>query len=187
MKDSSQSKELLKAAQIINSGGVVIFPTDTVYGIGAKFNDSEAVERIYKIKGTQKTQPFPVLVSGVSQAQKIVTMNETAKRLAKKYWPGALTIIGKAKDGSGKVGVRQPDHIAPLTIIKESGTPIIGTSANFHGQKAPSNMGDLDLQLAKLADFVVLGECKNEGESTVVDTTVDPPKILRLGAVKLDL
>ena len=182
---SSKSQEITEAAKIIKRGGVVIFPTDTVYGIGAIFSDKKAVEKIYKIKGTLKTQPFPVLVAGVGQAEKIVHMNEIARELAEKYWPGGLTIIAKNKNSQGKTGVRQPDHIVPLTLIEKAKTPIIGTSANFHGQKTPANMGELDTDFAKLADFVILGECKNKKESTVVDTTVEPFKILRQGSVKI--
>lgn len=187
MKDSSQSKELAKAAEIIKKGGVVVFPTDTVYGIGANFADQQALEKIYKIKGTEKKQQFPVLVKSISQAQEIVDLGKTAQDLAEKYWPGGLTIIAQSKSTKGKIGVRQPNHVVPVSIIKMANTPIIGTSANFHGQKTPTNMGDLDPKFTKLVDYVVLGECKNAIESTVVDTTVDPPKILRQGAVKLDI
>lgn len=183
---SGSEGSITKAAKIIKNEGVVIFPTDTVYGIGAKFDDKDAVDKIYKIKGTKKQQKFPILVSSPSQLEEMAIVNNTAKKLIKKFWPGGLTIILKNKNKTGKTGFRQPDHIVPISIINSAGVPIVGTSANFHGKKTPINMGELDADFAKLADFVVLGECKNQRESTVVDTTVDPPKILRQGTVEIN-
>ncbi|MCR4324986.1 MAG: L-threonylcarbamoyladenylate synthase [Candidatus Curtissbacteria bacterium] len=173
------------AAKIINSGGILIFPTDTVYGIGAKFDDKDAVDKIHNIKGTPDTQPFPVLVESLNQAQKIAQINNTAHELIKKHWPGGLTIVTKPKDGKSKIGLRQPNHEELLAIIRQAKTPIIGTSANFHGNKTSASFQDLDSNLVALANYLYIGSCKKGIESTVVDTTVTPPKILRQGAVSL--
>lgn len=189
---------LKKAAQFLKNGGVVIFPTDTVYGIGCRFDDKRAVKRIYQIKRTPKSQPFPILVSNIKQVDKIVKVNNIAKELIKKYWPGGLTIIlpsrhpksrvyRGAKDltAAAKIGIRMPNSDLTRLLIDQVQVPIIATSANFHGQPTPNSYGELDPKLIKLVDYVIKGDCKYQQESTVVDATVDPPKVLRHGAVKL--
>lgn len=174
-------------SQVFNNGGVVVFPTDTVYGIGCKFDNQLGINRIYKIKGTPKIQNFPVLVSNISQVEKIANINNVARQLMEKHWPGGLTIILSLchpESSPTKIGFRMPAFDSLRKIIDDVG-PIIGTSANFHGKKAPPTFAELDPKLVGLVDYVQKGECKKGIESTVVDTTVDPPKILRQGAVHL--
>lgn len=185
--ERSSLLEIKKAAEVLKNGGVVIFPTDTVYGIGCLYNNKEGLLKIYKIKNRPQTLPLPILVSSIKQAKSIVDLNETATRLAKKYWPGALTIISKSKDGKNKLGVRMPDSEVSLSLIKETGSPIIGTSANFHGQKSVANFESLDSNLVKLANYVLIGKCEDGIESTVVDVSDNSPKIIRQGAIKLPL
>lgn len=181
--EKSKSTALNKAAEIIKKGGVVIFPTDTVCGIGCKFDDKEAIERIKKIKNSN--QNFPVLVSNLSEAKKIVMLNQGAEKLVNKFWPGGLTILAESKNGS-KIGVRMPDSKVVQQLIKKVGKPIVGTSANYHGQPAPRSRLDLDQSFASQVDLVIPGTCESKMESTVVDTTTTPFKILRQGAVRLD-
>lgn len=206
MKKQEESKllEIKKAAEVLKSGGVVIFPTDTVYGIGSIYDDQNALDRIYKIKSRPENQPFPILVSMVRQVEDLATITPSARKLIKKYWPGGLTIILPsvipAKAGthpnhlpviasetkqSPKIGFRMPRSSLITLLIDLVGVPIIGTSANFHGRPPAASFEKLDPQLIKLADFVIKGTCRNGVESTVVDATVDPPKILRQGAVKI--
>ena len=190
------------AAKILKAGGVVIFPTDTVYGIGCRYDNKESIDRLYRIKKTPQSQPFPILVSSVNQVRKLAKVPKAAEKLIKKYWPGALTIIlftrhpererricldssGAPQNDTSKVGFRIPNSKVTLDLIDTVGVPIIGTSANFHGQIAPKSFKELDPKIIKLADFVVKGKCKGRVESTVVDATVDPPKILRQGAVMI--
>ena len=180
----SQS-QLNNAAEILKKGGVVIFPTDTVYGIGCRFDDQRAVARIHQIKGIPQNQPFPILVSTIDQVEKLAKVNHLARRLIKKYWPGSLTIILNEKIDNQKLGFRMPDSPFVLSLIDNIATPIIGTSANLHGQKTPRSFEELDPKIVNLVDFVVKGKCKLGVESTVVDTTVNPPKILRQGATRL--
>lgn len=184
---------LEKAIEILLKGGVVIFPTDTVWGIGCRFDNQEAVSRIYKIKGTPVTWPFPILVSNVSQVAALAEINEAAWKLMEKYWPGALTIIlrrikadipGLSSYSAPGLGFRMPDLESLRFIIDKVG-PIIGTSANFHGQPAPKRFEELEPKFTNLADLVLAGETKSGVESTVIDATVDPPKIIRYGAVVL--
>lgn len=183
--DESQLKEIEKAALILKEGGVVIFPTDTVYGIGCRYDFPRSARRIRQIKDTGQDQQFPILVSDVGQVFEIAKVTEVAKELIEKYWPGGLTLIleGKNKD---KVGLRMPDSLFTRTLIEEVGMPIIGTSANFHGKATPRSFEHLDKQFKKLADYTIKGECKSGKESTVVDTTVTPPKVLRRGAVSIN-
>lgn len=181
---SASEGPLKKAVEIFKKGGVVIFPTDTVYGIGCKFNDKEAIDRIYKIKKTPKNQKFPILVSSIGQVRKLAGVDKAAEKLIKKYWPGGLTIILPGIN-TGKIAFRMPNSELMLKLINKIGMPIIGTSANFHGKKAVLRFVDLDPKFIKLANFVLKGECQTGKESTVVDAVVNPPRILRQGAVKI--
>lgn len=176
--------ELSLAVKILKSGGIVIFPTDTVYGIGCRCDNGDALERIYKIKARPKDQPFPHLVSSLSQVEKIANVTPLAKKLINKYWPGALTIIVDCDDGQ-KIGFRMPDNKNLLYIIDKVGVPIIGTSANFHTQPSPKSYEELDPDIIKKADYVLKGDCQKGIESTVVDATENKLKILRQGAVPL--
>jgi len=173
------------AVDILKSGGIVIFPTDTVYGIGCRFDDQKAIARLYQIKGTPQNQPFPILVSNINQVKKLATITKIGQILIDKYWPGALTIILPTFVKGQKIGFRMPKSDLVKSLIDQIGIPIIGTSANFRGQKAVKNYQELDPKIIKLADLVIKGECKKGIESTVVDATFDPPKILRQGAVTL--
>lgn len=184
-QEALQSKEIEKAANILRNGGIVIFPTDTVYGIGCRFDNSGAIARIKNIKGSR--QDFPVLISHLRQAHQLAKVNGAALDLAQKYWPGGLTIIFKKQAGNGKIGIRIPNHKVVMSLIDKLGFPIVGTSANFHGQKPPTSYEALDPRIISLADFVVHGSCKEKTESTVVDATVVPVKILRSGALKINL
>ncbi|MDO8487409.1 MAG: L-threonylcarbamoyladenylate synthase [Candidatus Curtissbacteria bacterium] len=197
--DPEQSR---RAASILKSGGVVIFPTDTVYGIGCRYDDKDALDRIYKIKSRPKDVLFPILVSSVKQVERLAIITPSARELIEKYWPGGLTIILSTRHpeqchpelDSGsvivsglnqKIGFRMPDHQEILSMIDLVGVPIIGTSANFHGQSSAASFEDLDPKLIKLADFVIKGTCRKGVESTVVDATANHLKILRQGAVTL--
>lgn len=181
------SPEIEKAAAILKKGGIVIFPTDTVYGIGCRFDDLGAIGRLYQIKGTPPSQPFPILVTNTDQVKKFAKITTFAKFLIDAYWPGGLTIIFAGRKIGQKQAFRMPDSEVVKSLIDKVGVPIVGTSANFHGQKTPSSFEELDPEITKLANFVIRGKCQKGIESTVVDTTVKPPKILRQGAVPLEL
>lgn len=185
MQGQSPEDQIKKAIAVLKKGGIVIFPTDTVYGIGCCFDNQRAVNRLYQIKNTPKTQPFPVLVSTADQLRQYAQVTKQAENLIKKYWPGALTIVLQSKKSKNKIGFRMPDSALIKSIIDGVGEPIIGTSANFHGSDAPKSYEELDSGFIKLADFVLKGECQLGIESTVVDATTDMPKILRQGVVRL--
>lgn len=176
-----------QAVQVLKNGGIVIFPTDTVYGIGTRPDISEAVEKIYRIKKTSQAQKFPILVSTIDQVESYAEVTDLAKSLMQKYWPGALTLILKKKGSSEKIGFRMPKSEIVKNLIDRLGVPIIGTSANIHGQKPPLSFEQLDPQIKSKADFVIKGKCKLQKESTVVDATGDSLVVLRQGAIEITL
>lgn len=175
-----------KAVSVLKNGGIVIFPTDTVYGIGCRFDNKDSLDRIHKIKKSPQNQPFPILVSSKNQVRKLAKTNKLGEKLMEKYWPGGLTIILKAKSKDQKIGFRMPDSDLVKSLISKLGVPIIGTSANFYGQKSSTNFEELNPKFIKQVDFVIKGKCQKGIESTVVDATINPPKILRQGVVEIE-
>jgi L-threonylcarbamoyladenylate synthase len=187
--------DIKNAINVLNKGGIVIFPTDTAFGIGCRIDIHAAVDRLFEIRRRPAGQAMPVLVGNIEMAfAYYLDPSDVVRRLMKNYWPGALTIVAPSKThmiyspirGGGKtVGLRMPNHPAILKIIEEVGVPILGPSANFHGDPTPYSSVDLNPELVKLVDYVVPGECSIRQASTVVDCTVNPYKIIRQGAVRL--
>lgn len=188
--------EVQKAIAVLQNGGIVIFPTDTAFGIGCRIDDAQAVRRLFTIRKRPKTQATPVLVSGLSMAQAYLEQipEQVMTKLMKPYWPGALTIILACKTqrvpelvrgGTQTLGVRVPNHKKALAIIDGVGVPILGPSANFHGEKTPYDFKSLDQDLVKQVDYVVSGTCSLKQASTVIDCTLKPWRILRQGGVKI--
>lgn len=184
-----------RAVDTLKKGGVVIYPTDTAFGIGCRIDNHNAVDRLFTLRRRPFTQATPILVSGREQPIPLLdSPSDIVRHLMETYWPGALTIVAKCKKeliyfpirgGGDSIGVRMPDHEVTLKLIREVGMPILGPSANFHGSPTPYRMKDLDPELIKLVDFVLPGQCKLNNVSTVVDCTVTPYKIIRQGAVEL--
>ena len=184
-----------EAITIVREGGIVIYPTDTAFGIGCRIDDMQAVDRLFQIRRRPLTQPTPVLVSSIAMALPyLVSPTHVVRHLMETYWPGALTIVAPCqiskvyspiRGGGRTIGVRQPDHPVAHALIAEVGVPILGPSANFHGEKTPYRFEDLDPALVKLVDMVVPGVCSVGEASTVVDCTREPYTILRQGAVQL--
>jgi len=190
-----KKSDIEKAIETIREGGVVIFPTDTAFGIGCRIDDERAVRRLFEIRNRPRTQATPVLVASVEMAQKYLQPIPpvVSERLVRHYWPGALTIVlpcleevpDLVRGGGETLGVRMPNHPAAWEIIKGVDVPILGPSANFHGDATPYSFEDLNPALVKLVDYVVPGECSVKQASTVVDCSVEPWKILRQGVVEL--
>lgn len=187
------NSNLLKAIEIVRNGGIVIFPTDTAFGIGCRIDDREAVLKLFEIRNRPKEKAVPVLVSSIKMAQEYIQeITPEVRRLMKKYWPGALTLVLSAKTskvpelirGGGKtIGIRIPDHSIVRRIIKEVGVPILAPSANFAGEETPFKISDLDSELVRRVDFVLPGRCKIKKPSTVIDVAKNPWKIIRQGAI----
>jgi L-threonylcarbamoyladenylate synthase len=187
-----------KAISILKQGGIVIYPTDTAFGIGCRLDDEEAVDRLYEIRKRDKNKASPVLASSLHMLEPFLQTvpQRVIDQLIKSFWPGALTIVLKAKPekipanargGTDTLGVRVPNHLTALEIIAGVGVPILGTSANFPGEKTPFHIRDLDPELVEQVDMVVEGECQLKKASTVIDCTELEWKILRQGAVDLRL
>ncbi|HSW98170.1 MAG TPA: L-threonylcarbamoyladenylate synthase [Candidatus Saccharimonadales bacterium] len=188
--------DVQKAIDIVKNGGIIIFPTDTVFGPACRIDDEQALKRLFKIKQRSATQSVPVLVDSVTMAQEYVQPipKEVKEKLMDAYWPGGLTIVlpcltekvlPLVRGNRDTLAVRMPHHPLTITLIKEVGTPLVGTSANFHGLTTPTNQEEIDPELVELVDFVLPGECFKGTSSTIIDCSVQPWKILREGADKI--
>lgn len=182
-----------RAVEILENGGIVAFPTDTVYGLGADVFNVEAIGRIYKVKQRARNVPLPVLLADSTDLVGVVAdVPEMAWRLIKRFWPGGLTLVLPKKDtipdiitaGSDKVAVRIPDHVVPLSLVRGLGKPIIGTSANISYEASPLTAAEAEQQLGGQVDLIIdTGRCRGGLESTVVDVTGKAPVILRHGII----
>lgn len=190
--------QITKAIEILKQGGIVIFPTDTVYGIGCRIDDEQVVKRLFTLRKRPETKATPVLVSDLSMAKRYLepVPQKVIDMLITPYWPGGVTVILSCqkekvpelvRGGGNTIGVRMPNHPMTLALIEGLGVPVLGPSANFNAEKTPRRFSDLNPELVKLVDFVVEGECGLKQSSTVIDTTVTPWKILRQGAVDVKL
>lgn len=180
------NKEIIaKASEIIKKGGLVVFPTETVYGIAANLLDKKAIERLYKIKNRPVNKPFTVHISDLKTIEGMgCKVTGQARRLIDKFWPGPLTIILKSKD-KRSIGFRMPSNRVALDLIKASRVPIIAPSANLSGRIPPASAADILKDLDGKVDMVLDGGNAEIGvESTVVDLTVKPAKVLREGAIE---
>jgi L-threonylcarbamoyladenylate synthase len=173
------------AAKVIREGGLVVFPTETVYGIAANLLDGKAVERLCRVKARPEGKPFTVHISDLKMIRDMgCAITGTAEKLMARFWPGPLTIILKSHKGE-KIGFRMPANKAALELIRASGVPVVAPSANLSGRSAPVTAEEAMADLVGLVDMVIDGGRTKVGlESTVVDLTVDPFKVLRAGAVK---
>ncbi len=191
LMDASQ-EQVEKGVKILREGGVIAFPTDTVYGLGADAFNPEAVARIYAIKNRPETMSFPLLIADISQLTAVAEpTSEIAWFLARHFWPGGLTLVLPRAaslplylaEGS-TVGVRIPNHSICLTLIKHLGRPIIGTSANLSGKASSLTANEVKQQLEDKVDLIIDGgQCPGGNESTIVDITGGVPIILRPGII----
>lgn len=190
--------QIQKAVEVLKEGGIVIFPTDTAFGIGCRIDNEDSIKRLFKIRNRPINQASPVLVSGLDMALSYLkdVPQDVIEKLINVYWPGALTVVLNCKKdkvpelvrgGGENLGVRMPDLSITLDIIKEINIPILGPSANFHNDKTPYELKDLDKNLIKLVDYVVEGQCKLKMASTVIDCTKKPWEILRKGALEVNI
>lgn len=184
-----------ESAEIIKNGGVVAFPTETVYGLAASAFDKNAVARIYEIKGRPKNNPMQIMVPSLEDAMQIGEFNASAKILAEKFWPGALTIVVKKKPESkiveevsagnqGTIGIRIPNHELAMKLLLAAGTPLATTSANLSGENATTNSDEVEKIFSGKVDMIIKGAPSKIGvASTVVDMSGAEIKILREGSI----
>jgi len=183
-----------QAVETLKSGGIVIFPTDTVYGVGTDSYNPEAVSRLYEVKGRERSKPIPLLVSSVDQVEEIAdSIPEGFYRLADRFWPGGLTMVlrvkrGKMPDvlnqGGETLGFRMPDHDLTLEIIESLGRPVAATSANPSGEGAIRSFEEFKDDFLERIDLAIDGgECMGGVPSSVIDLTSSSPRLIREGGI----
>jgi L-threonylcarbamoyladenylate synthase len=183
--------QLQPAVEVLQRGGVLIFPTDTVYGIGCDALNETAVERVFHVKGREAGKPLPVLVASVDDVPKLVRdVPPLARELMEKFLPGGVTVVLPKREsvpeivtaGTDTIGVRMPDHPVTLALLRWSGIALTAPSANFSGEPPAQRIADLPTALLEQVDLVIDdGDAPGGVPSTVVDVTSQPPRILREG------
>ncbi len=189
----SIQQQVEQGITILKQGGIVAFPTDTVYGLGAAISLGQAVERIYRVKKRPRNMALPLLLADVSQISEVAQpVPEVAWLLAEKFLPGALTLVlpkspsvADIITGKGKtVAIRIPAHPVPIALAQGLGTPIVGTSANLSGHPSSLTAEEVYAQLGDRVDLIIDGgRCPGGKESTIVNLTGETPLILREGAI----
>lgn len=190
---TTTENDIREAAQIIRDGGLVAFPTETVYGLGANALDAQAVASIYEAKGRPSDNPMIVHIASAEDMKTLSPqMTEDMTKLMEAFWPGPLTMVVPKRDGVpdrttgglDTVAVRMPASKAALELIKISGCPIAAPSANISGRPSPTRAKDVIADMDGIIEAVIQGDdCKVGIESTVLDVTGDTPVILRPGII----
>ena len=184
---------IMAAAKIVKRGGLVVYPTETVYGLGCNPLDAQAVKRVLDVKG-DRNKPLPVLAASMEAGERVAFISQNGKKLAAKFWPGPLTMVFSKKSSlpdivtfnHDSVGLRIPDNDVALQLISLCGGLLIGSSANITGEKPPRNVQEISENLKGIVDLVLDGGSAVQGmPSTVVDLTLDKLSILREGPISL--
>lgn len=189
--------KIQEAVKVLKNGGIVIFPTDTAYGIGCRMDNEKSIKRLFEIRKRSESKPLLALVDSIEMAQDYLLPipKKVTDNIIKKYWPGSVTIILNCitqkvpelvRGGGNTLGVRLPNNSQLLELIKEVGVPVVAPSANFAGEQTPFSFQDLDERLIKSSDYALEGNIdSNKKTSTIIDCTVEPWKIIRKGAVEI--
>ena len=186
-------KQIEMGISILKQGGLVAYPTDTVYGLGAGVNIPQAVERVYRVKERPLDMALPLLLADILQISEVAEpVPPIAWILASKFLPGALTmVLPKSKSipdnitaGGNTVAIRIPAHPVPVALVRGLGMPIVGTSANLSGKPSALTADEVYSQFGNKVDLVIDGgKCPGGRESTIIDVTGEVPEILREGAI----
>jgi L-threonylcarbamoyladenylate synthase len=187
-------KEKIKiAARILKKGGLVAFPTDTVYGLAADAKNMQAVKKIYKVKKRPLSNPLPILIAEKNDLKKYTRgVSAKIKKLTDKFWPGPLTIVLRKKKiisnavtaGKLSVGVRVPANPVTIDLIRALGRPLAATSANISTKQSPTTFKAVQGDMTNKISLILDGEKTKLGrESTVLDCTTSPPTLIRPGAI----
>jgi L-threonylcarbamoyladenylate synthase len=190
LKVNCDKEGIKKASQIINDGGIAVFPTDTVYGIGCNPYNINAVAKIYKVKSREITKPFPVLAYSKELAEKIAHFDKLTKKITDKFWPGPLTVILKVTDDklkkslnlNNKIAIRIPNHKCTLDLLEKCNF-IVGTSANVSGDTPFTNSDECFKNIEDFDIFVDGGTITSKGESTIIEIENNEIKIIREGSL----
>ena len=185
---------LAGAAAVLRGGGLVAFPTETFYGLGAAADDPAAVRRVFRVKGRDEGKPLLVLVDSMAMAERVAEVTARGRELMARHWPGALTLVMRARPGlaaevtagTGTIGVRLSPHPVARGLVRALGSPVTAPSANRAGAPPPTTAASVRAAFAGAVDLVLDGGPTAGGPpSTVVDVTSGAPRVLRQGAVPL--
>ena len=192
---SPDEKVMARAAAAIKKGAVLVCPTDTGYAFSANALDTRAVMKVFHLKGRSFANPVHIAVGSIQEAEKYARVNEAARYLARRYLPGALTMVLPRTEiippllvsGLDSVGIRIPDNLVMLRLITLTGLPLTATSANISGRPTPYAFGEIVAQFGEdMPDVAIVldqGPLSNRELSTIVDLTVRPPQLIRQGRV----
>lgn len=183
MEIIKQTKNNLnKVVEILNKGGVVVYPTDTVYGFLVDAGNEKAVEKIFKIKKRPKNKPLPIFVKDIKMAQELAEIDQEQEKNMRKYWPGKYTLILNKKDAKGTIALRIPDYKLLNSLLKKIDKPLAQTSVNISGQPPLIKIKDIILQFGenKFVDLTIdAGNLPKSKPSKIIDLTENKIKILR--------
>ncbi len=181
--------EVIKeAAALLRRGGLVAFPTETVYGLGANLDDPQAIQELYQAKQRPFEKQVTIHLASAEDLEKYpVQVTEAGRRIMRAFWPGPLTLVFARADGS-TLGFRVPNHPVALALLKEAAVPVVAPSANLHGQPPPQTAEAVARDFNDQIDLILdAGPTPSGISSTVLDLSVDPPKILREGAFAVEV
>jgi len=188
-------KKIKQSIEILRNGGIVIFPTDTVYVIGCRLDYESSLERLFKIRKRPLEKAVLAVVSDIQMAEKYVKVDKEVKsKFIDKYWPGSLTIILPcfenkvphiARSGGTTLAVRQTNHKVLLKLINGVGVPLVAPSANFAGDPTPQRFSDINKNLIDLSDFAINLPSGGQRPSTIIDCSKKPWKIIRQGDIEV--
>ena len=197
---ASKRAEEEEIVEVLRGGGMIVYPTDTCYGIGVDVTNEEAVEKLWGFKGERGVKPVLVAVSGQEMAEKYADLSDLGKKIVQKYWPGAVSVVAmsrnlvvkKAQGETNTLGLRMPNNTLMLEVIEKLGKPISSTSANISGGKNPYSLAQFmaetpEDRVAMVDLFIDAGVLPERLPSTIVDTTREQLRVLRQGEVRVEI
>ena len=197
----NNGRDIEDAIRVLEEGGVVAYPTDTVYGLGADMSSPEAIRRVLEIKGRSPSMGLPLLLADATDLDQVAIALQSRggggliRKLASMFWPGALTLIVSrtalipdlVTGGRDTVAVRVPDHFVPRGLIRSLGRPITGTSANYSGHPSLTTAQEVHTQLGTDVDMVIeSAQALNGIDSTILDVSGPVARVLRRGAIHIN-
>ena len=193
MKLDCDDEGIKKTSQIIEKGGIVVFPTDTVYGIGCNPYNENSVKKIYEIKSRTELKSLPVLAYSLDVVKEIALIDEFTEKIIEKYWPGPLTLILELTDQKlkkslnlgNKIAVRIPDSKCTLKLLEKCSL-LVGTSANISGNSSYTNPDECIKNIKNYDMFLNGGIITSKGESTIIEIENKEIKIIREGTLKIE-
>ena len=193
LKIDCNKEGIEKTYEIIKNGGIVIFPTDTVYGIGCNPYNENAVKKIYKIKSREKIKSLPVLAYSLEIVKKITHIDPFTEKIIEKYWPGSLTLILELTDQKlkkslnldNKIAIRIPDSKCTLKLLEKCSL-LVGTSANISGHSSYTNPDECLKNIKNYDVFLNGGTITSKGESTIIEIENEEIKMIREGVLKME-